>query len=79
MKENLRRNEPINFENISGKELVEAVKKAIARHKIEIAKIAESTETPNFDNTIAALERPSKSRPYKMWLGNRVKKLLHIN
>ncbi len=57
MKENLRRNEPINFENISGKELVEAVKKAIARHKIEIAKIAESTETPNFDNTIAALER----------------------
>lgn len=27
----------------------------------------------------AKLERQSKSTPYKMWVGNRVKKLLHLN
>lgn len=57
MKENLRRNEPINFENISGKELSAKVKEAISRHSEEIQAIAENLETPDFDNTIAALER----------------------
>ncbi len=61
LKDNLRRNEPINFENISGEQLASRVKEAIADHGKEIEKIAENPEKPDFDNTVAALERSGES------------------
>lgn len=61
MKEILRRNEPIIFESISGGYLAAKVKDAIARHHEEVERIAKRSDTPDFDNTVAALERSGEA------------------